>query len=417
MSLLVCVLFAETCLVGRTDKACAIDYAPGEEMVFSVALTNARPFAADGFRFLWTREGDDGKKETGEQPFSPTAPLVVRTSLDRPGFVKLTARLVDAKGNKIASFNGGAGVELEKLQSVDEPADFDDFWERRKARLANVPLAAELKEHPSSDLAVRVYSFSVACAGPRPVTGTLTVPAKPGKFPAEITFQAFSEDYVQKPPKGGPHDRLLMHINAHGYELGREAEYYKEFYASIRSGEFPFAHDRKQNESVDTAYFSGMTYRVMRALQYLKSRPEWDGAHLTARGTSMGGMQAIWAASLDGDVTSVKAEVPWCCDVGGRGTLGRLVDGYCPKETKALRYFDPVNLARRIGPTCRVEIVRAGLGDYCCPPSGLAILYNNLPCAASIRWVQGSTHGYVPPADVGNQAFTLFKNQQDKKEK
>ena len=43
MNLLICVLLADTCLVGRTDKTCAIDYAPGEEMVFTVALTNARP--------------------------------------------------------------------------------------------------------------------------------------------------------------------------------------------------------------------------------------------------------------------------------------------------------------------------------------------------------------------------------------
>jgi len=41
-------------------------------------------------------------------------------------------------------------------------------------------------------------------------------------------------------------------------------------------------------------------------------------------------------------------------------------------------------------------ISRAGLGDYVCPPSGLAILYNNIKSPKNIVWVQGSTHGFVP---------------------
>ena len=74
-------------------------------------------------------------------------------------------------------------------------------------------------------------------------------------------------------------------------------------------------------------------------------------------------------------------------------------------ETAALRYFDPVNFAKRVNPRSRVEITRAGLGDYVCPPSGIAILYNNLKCKKSIRWVQGSTHGYVP--EEKHQEFKL----------
>jgi hypothetical protein len=45
--------------------------------------------------------------------------------------------------------------------------------------------------------------------------------------------------------------------------------------------------------------------------------------------------------------------------------------------------------------------MRAGLGDYCCPPTGLAKLYNNIPGNKEIRWMQGSEHGYVPPEYEG----------------
>ena len=34
---------------------------------------------------------------------------------------------------------------------------------------------------------------------------------------------------------------------------------------------------------------------------------------------------------------------------------------------------------------------------HTCPPSGVAILYNNIKSPKKIRWFQGSTHGYVPP--------------------
>ena len=65
-------------------------------------------------------------------------------------------------------------------------------------------------------------------------------------------------------------------------------------------------------------------------------------------------------------------------------------------------YYDAVNFARRIPDSCRVEITRAGLGDYTCPPMGIARLWNAIhPGNRSILWVQGSTHGYTPPEYEG----------------
>jgi cephalosporin-C deacetylase-like acetyl esterase len=71
-------------------------------------------------------------------------------------------------------------------------------------------------------------------------------------------------------------------------------------------------------------------------------------------------------------------------------------------------YYDAVNFAKRIPRTCRTVITRAGLGDYCCPPLGLAKLWRALPGNAEIRWVQGSQHGYVPPAYAARD-FTQSK--------
>jgi hypothetical protein len=197
-------------LHGETDKERAIDYKEGEEMVFTLTLQRAEAFKEGDYFIHWQRTGDDGKSERGRVPLSATKPLVIRTKLDMPGFVRVMAEVVDAKGQKYRKaylgdtttpegkkalnrfertdrrvfFDGGAGVKVDTLQSVPEPKDFDEFWARRKERLAKVPMTATVREHKSSDPAVKVFSFSVLCAGPRPVTGTYTVPVdKSRKYP------------------------------------------------------------------------------------------------------------------------------------------------------------------------------------------------------------------------------------------
>ncbi|MBR3314895.1 MAG: hypothetical protein IKG18_12235, partial [Atopobiaceae bacterium] len=61
---------------------------------------------------------------------------------------------------------------------------------------------------------------------------------------------------------------------------------YDEFFRSICSGGRTFGFDEKQNADPETCYFSGYTYRIMRALEWLKTLPEWDGKNLTVRGGS-----------------------------------------------------------------------------------------------------------------------------------
>jgi hypothetical protein len=189
-------------LHGETDKARATDYAVGEEIVFTLTLQGAGEFKAGDYFINWERTGDDGVVDRGRVPLSATEPLIIKTRLGCPGFVRCHAEVVDAKGvryrkeyqgetvtpegrkalnrfersDRRVFFDGGAGAEIEKLASVPEPADFDEFWVKRKARLAEVPMTATVREQKSSDPAVKVYTFSVLCAGPRPVTGTYSVP-------------------------------------------------------------------------------------------------------------------------------------------------------------------------------------------------------------------------------------------------
>ena len=138
-----------------------------------------------------------------------------------------------------------------------------------------------------------------------------------------------------------------------------------------------------------------MALRVMRTLQFVKQLPQWNQEVLVANGGSQGGLQTIWAAGLDPDVTLARIQVPWCCDLGGAKNFQRLTGNWRISYVRALDYYDPINFAKRI--KCKVEIIRAGLGDYTCPPSGVAVFYNNLACPKKIIWFQGSDHVYIPP--------------------
>jgi cephalosporin-C deacetylase-like acetyl esterase len=405
--------YANHKVLGRTDRDRAL-YAPGETMSFTISIQDGD--AAIEGNLAWKRSGDDGKVEEGRARVTPAAPLVVTTSLDKPGFVWVQAALVDDEGKPLRKpasqpwqglieFHGGAGVEIEKLQGVPEPAGFDAFWEQQKAKLAAVPITPVLVPQPSDNPKVEIFAVTVPCAGPQPVTGYLTVPAGAAakSLPAMVGFQGYSTS-LQQAPKNGNESMISLTINAHGYELGREPAYYEDFVKRISTGGRSYAFNPEENADPETAYFNGMMLRVLRAVQFVKTLPQWDGKKLSVSGGSQGGLQAITAAAQDADVTNCSADVPWCCDLGGV-TLGRVTGGWRLAYVPALDFYDPIHHAKRI--RCPVVIPRAGLGDYTCPPSGVTVFYNNVTTKKKITYVQGSTHGHVP---TNAQRFTLEGN-------
>ncbi len=402
---------AADCIDGRCDRDVPV-YGPGEEMTFTFRLRGFAGLDAAKCTFAWARTGDDGRKEKGAAPAD--RPLVLKTSLDRPGFVRYLVELKDAAGKvvkrsspgeKDVFFDGGAGVEIFKIRpGVAEPDDFDAFWARHRETLAKVEWKGREKVVPvaSDNPALEAFAVEVPCAGGMPATGFLYVPvaAKEGKkFPAQITFWGYGASWsagATKPSAAKQNAKAVTFAcSAHGFELMRETGYYRDLRkkVSVNGG---YAFDPKTNADPETAYFCGMSYRVMRALEFLKSRPEWNGRDLAAKGGSMGGLQSIWAAALDPDVTLAEPGIPWCCDIGGE-TVGRNRGSWYVKWVAGLGYYDPVNMAPRIRTSCRVAIPRFGLGDYICPPTGVMAFYNRLKCPKTARGVQNSTHGYVMP--------------------
>ena len=134
---------------GKTDKN-PLDYQPGETMKFTVQYFEDGKLI-DGRNLSWKRTGDDGKVEEGTAVSCTDEPLVIETSIDVPGFVRIQVFPMDDQGNRLCNehdealqFNGGAGVLIDQIKGIPEPEDFDAFWDRQKAILDQVPIKASL---------------------------------------------------------------------------------------------------------------------------------------------------------------------------------------------------------------------------------------------------------------------------------
>ena len=423
-------------LMGTTDKD-PLTYRPGEEMTFTVTPQGLDGTVPPGAYFLdWKRSDDYGKVEQGRVPFTGE-PFVYRTRLDKAGFVRLEAYVVDKDGRRYAKkflgdattpegrkamnaferqkkavfFDGGAGVDIDTLATHEEPKDFDAFWARQYKRLDLVPIKADRIEVKSPNPKARLFAVRIDCAGLRPVTGYLTVPkaVDEGKtFPCRLETHGYSGDSCAHGRPGWARDNeIVLNMNAHGLKLvefGATEADTKALRWEVRSHDCSYAFDARQNEDPEVAYFNGMVLRVKRGLQFLKTLKGWNGRDLIASGGSQGGLQTIWAAGCGEGVTRAESGITWCCDMysnNARRERKISSDGWYIPWTESMGYYDAANFAKRIPKTCFTVITRAGLGDYCCPPMGLAKLWNNIPANKEIHWVQGSEHGYVPPGYKG----------------
>lgn len=228
--------------------------------------------------------------------------------------------------------------------------------------------------------------MKVAAPGPKPMSGYLCLPegAKPGSLPARIVFFGYGVSAISMGASGGK-EGIILSVNAHGFLNGQPEAYY----AGLAQGELKdYAFNDTENQDPETTYFNGMMLRLLRSLDYVKSLPEWNGRDLAVEGHGQGGMQAAIAAGLDSQVTRCVAKQPWMCDVGG-AALGHLRGNWHIKPTPALLYYDPVYHIARYKGDLRIL---AGLGDYVCPPSGMAALFNAAKGPRKIIYTQGAIY-------------------------
>ena len=200
--------------------------------------------------------------------------------------------------------------------------------------------------------------------------GYIAKPAWEGRFPAVIQLQyagvyALNAAAVARRASEG---WLMLNVDSH------------DKLPSDPSGNVPQNYREIGNTDRETSYFLNMYLRDSRVLDYLMTRPDWDGKTIVLMGGSMGGQQSLALAGLRPEkISAVLVCVPAGADTNG-DLHGRKA-GYPnwpsdnPDAMKTALYFDPVNFASRIKAP-----VLAGMGfiDTISPPAGIWTMLNQV---------------------------------------
>ncbi len=403
--LLLCAMVlagAEYKLAFSSSKKDAI-YNVGEDILLSAQLLKDGK-AATGCLITYSLHREGQVISSGKHTVSET-PLTVSTKLDKPGWTHIYCKSFDENGNVlriktvfrgkpvVRNLEGGIGamVEPHKIDiSIKEPADFDAFWGNIKKSVLAHPLKVLEKVDVTPAKQKKnfsVYDVKVSCIGDQPVSGYLVIPkgGKDAKFPALVTFHGagFRSSAMQFGYAGK--GLIAFDVNAHGVPNGQAPAFYQNYRTQLNK-KLGGRYNHSGKEDRDKYFYKNVYMRVIRALQYVKSLPEWDGKNLFIVGGSQGGAQAIVACALDHDVTMARALVPALCDHSGNLTgrqsgWPRVYSGVNgkPESEKALQtmaYYDNVFFARRI--KCPLYTC-TGFIDKVCSPTSVYAFYNNLP--------------------------------------
>jgi cephalosporin-C deacetylase len=309
-------------------------------------------------------------------------PAKIETSLSRPGMLRVEIRPptgtrgfgnINTGGPGVVAL--GAAIDPTNIKPAHpRPADFDAFWQSKIDMLAKVPMGATetVKESGVTDIdysTVRLNNIFGAH-----VYGQLAKPHREGKFPALIIFQWASPPYPL--PKTWVTDRakegwLAFNVEPHDVPSDMPPEFYASLPQMIKG------YASINNTDRDHNYFLQMYLGDYRAVEYLASRPDWDGRILVATGISMGGQQSLATAGLNPKITGVVVNVPAGSDANA--SQHERAEGYPnwdrtnPQVMATAPYFDVTNFASRIkAPT----MMAFGFIDAVVPPVGVWSSFN-----------------------------------------
>lgn len=274
-------------------------------------------------------------------------------------------------GRNNGLYAAGAAVAPRKIGlSTPRPEDFDAFWAGKLEAQAKIPVKAVLTPVTTDVPGVEMSMFVLDALGSQ-AHGYVARPAREGKFPALIQLQ-YAGVYAlnahadaQRAAEGW----LLINVDSH------------DKLPSEPSGNVPRGYAAVGNTDREKSYFLSMYLRDSRALDYLLTRPDWDGKTIVLTGGSMGGQQSIVLAGLRPEkITAVLVCVPAGAD--SNGDLHGRKAGYpnwpaANADTmKTALYFDTVNFASRVKAP-----VMAGMGfiDTISPPAGVWTMLNQIP--------------------------------------
>ena len=299
--------------------------------------------------------------------------------------------------SKIAKDGGGKALADQKdldafVTQATRPGDFDDFWERVLAGLAEVPLEpliAPETMRSNADVDVsRVYYRSLDGIE---ISGWYCVPTQgEGPFPAVIHFPGYKGEPGMR-RDWGRKEVVSLTVAVRG-KLGSNADFNPGYPGLLTHG----------IEGRDTYGYKGVISDCVRGIDFLLSRPEVDPQRIFACGSSQGGGLTLITSALRPEIKGGVAGYPFlCCYPESMQMLrsypydeltcyARANPDRVEEMLETLRYYDAVNFAPGI--KCPM-VVGIALEDEVCPPGTSYAAYQALTGPKELWLFPDSGHG------------------------
>jgi cephalosporin-C deacetylase len=314
-------------------------------------------------------------------------------SMKRPGFyrVKVTAHV----GGKDYTGLCTAAFSPEQIRpAAQEPKDFDAFWSRTLAAARQTSLEPTRKLLPdrcTKDVNVYEVSFQNDRWGSR-IFGILCLPVKSGHYPALLRVPGAGVRPYQGDVWTASQGVITLEIGIHGIDVTQPQQIYDNLAAGALNGYWDTNLDQPEKN-----YYHRVVTGAVRAVDYIASLPEWDGAKLGVTGSSQGGFLSLATAALDSRVTCIGVVHDAMCDyeselkgvAGGWPHYFYQVQNADSKRIEGARYYDGVNFARRV--KCKGWF-SFGYNDEVVPPTSSYGTYNIVTAPKELSVYQQTGH-------------------------
>ena len=302
----------------------------------------------------------------------------LRSSLHRqPSEGELPLALVDLPLEELLGYR----------PEVQEPDDFDDFWQRTlaEARAHDLDVRSEKVDTPYRTVTVHDVRFR-GYAGDG-ISAWLTTPRGiDGPLPAVVEYVGYNGGRdlpgasLWWATAGYVH--LLMDSRGQGGGWGGGGD------TADPHGGGPSAPGvmTRGIEDPDTYYYRRLMTDAVRAVDAVRSLPAVTVDSVSVQGISQGGGLALAVAGLVPDLVAVMPDVPFLChfrralEVGDRDPFEEITR-YLSVRRQAvdqvfatLSYFDAVNFAKRATAPGYFSVA---LRDLTCPPSTVYAAFNH----------------------------------------
>jgi cephalosporin-C deacetylase-like acetyl esterase len=314
-----------------------------------------------------------------------------------PGFYRYTVQLV-RNGKVEMEKKLNLGFEPEKISSpLDAHDDFKEFWDNNLKRLAQVKPNYKLTPKPEfSNTDYTVYLVEMRSLGNTIIRGYYAQPTRKGKFPVIVEYMGYGSNAY---PPNTRWDGFAYYVSSiRGQGLNR----------LTKEDDFWITIGLKDKEGY---YYQGAFCDVVRAIDFVCSRPEIDAEKIAVRGGSQGGALSFVAAALDKRVKVATPNVPFLSDYRDYFKIVNWprsdFDNYAKMHPDfdwehvydLLTYFDIKNLAQWI--TCPLWMA-IGVQDETCPPHINFAVYNQVK--SEKQWVASPKAGHsIPDAAIWEQ--------------